>query len=63
MEEDDPKSNIRTDDTEREPKTARSSQPDEEQSLKKDEENGSDLSVDENETDDEEDKKIDITES
>jgi len=63
MDEDEPKSNIHTDDIEREPKTARSNQPDEEQSTKKAEENGSDLSVDEDETDDEEEKKTDITKS
>lgn len=64
MDENDRKSNIHTDDREREPKTTRSNQPDEGQSMKKIEENGSDLSVDEDETDDEEEKKItDITKS
>ncbi|CAL1675135.1 unnamed protein product [Lasius platythorax] len=64
MDENDRKSNIHTDDREREPKTTRSNQPDEGQSMKKTEENGSDLSVDEDETDDEEEKKItDITKS
>lgn len=58
MYEDDPKSNIHADDIEREAKTARSNvRPDEVQSTKKAEENGSDLSVDEDETDDEEEKK------
>lgn len=62
MDENDRKSNIHTDD--REPKTTRSNQPDEGQSVKKTEENDSDLSVDEDETDDEEDKKrTDITKS
>jgi len=62
MDEDEPKSNIHIDDIDREPKTVRSKQ-DEEQSTKKAEENDSDLSVDEDETDDEEEKKTDITKS
>lgn len=57
MDEDDPKSNIHTDDIEREPKTARLHQPDGEQSTKKAEENGSDLFIDKDETDDENEKK------
>ncbi|XP_072745694.1 uncharacterized protein [Anoplolepis gracilipes] len=62
MDENDRKSIIHSDDTEREPKTTRSNQPDEGQSTKKTEENTSDLSVDEDETDDEEEKKkTDIT--
>lgn len=64
MDENDRKSNIHTGDIEREPKTTRSNQPDEGQSTKKTRENDSDLSVDEDETDDEEDKKrTDITKS
>lgn len=64
MDENDRKSNIHTDDIEREPKTTRSNQPDEGQSMKKTEENGSDLSVDEDETDDDEEKKrTDVTKS
>lgn len=65
MDENDRKSNIHTDDIEREPKTTRSKQLDQEQSTKKtEEENGSDLSVDEDETDDEEEReKTDITKS
>lgn len=63
MDENDPKSNIHTDDVEREPKTVRSNQRDEERSTKKAEEDGSDLS-DEDETDDENEKKrADITKS
>lgn len=57
MDENDPKSNIHTDDVEREPKTTRSNQLDEERSTKKVEEDGSDLSIDEDETDDENEKK------
>ncbi|XP_070156860.1 serine/arginine-rich splicing factor 11 [Polyergus mexicanus] len=64
MDENDRKSNIHTDDIEREPKTIRSNQSDEGQSMKKTKENGSDLSVDEDETDDEEKKKrTDVTKS
>ncbi|XP_050460453.1 probable splicing factor, arginine/serine-rich 5 [Cataglyphis hispanica] len=64
MDENDRKSNIHADDIEREPKTTRSNQSDEGQSMKKTEENGSDLSVDEDETDDDEEKKrTDITKS
>lgn len=60
MDENDPKSNIHDGDVEREPKTARSNPPDEEQSTKKTEGNTSDLSVDEDESDDDEevDKKV-----
>lgn len=57
MDENDPKSNIHSGDVEREPKSARSNLPDEEQSTKKADENTSDLSVDEDETDDEEEEK------
>lgn len=57
IDENDPKSNIHSDDVEKEPKTARSNPPDEEQSTKKAEGNISDLSVDEDETDDEEEEK------
>ncbi|TGZ52296.1 Uncharacterized protein DBV15_09239 [Temnothorax longispinosus] len=64
MDENDPKRDIHTDDVEREPKTVRSSRPDEEQSTKKAEEDGSDLSGDEDETDDEnEGKRTNITKS
>lgn len=64
MDEDDRKSNIHTGDVEREPKSTRLNQPDEGQSTKKTEENGSDLSADEDETDNEEEKKkIDPTKS
>lgn len=62
MDENDLKSNIHTDDVEREPKTVRSNL-DEERSTKKAEEYGSDLSVDEDETDDENEKKTDTTQS
>lgn len=57
IDENDPKSNIHSDDVETEPKTTRSNPPDEEQSTKKAEGNISDLSVDEDETDDEEEEK------
>lgn len=64
MDENDPKGNIHTDDVEREPKTVRSNQPDEERSMKEVEEDGSDLSIDEDETDDEnESKRTNITKS
>lgn len=60
MDEDDPKGNIRNDG---EPKATRSKHSDQEQS-KKTEENNSDLSVDEDESDDEEGKRrADIAES
>lgn len=63
MDENDPKGNIHTGDIEREPKI-RSNQPDEERSTKEIEEDGSDLSIDEDETDDEnENKRTDITKS
>ncbi|XP_011878264.1 PREDICTED: protein starmaker-like [Vollenhovia emeryi] len=64
MDENDPKSNIHTGDIEREPKTVRSNQPDKERSTEKVEEDGSDLSLDEDETDDEmATKEADITKS
>jgi len=67
MNKNDPKSNIHTDDIEKQPKIARSNQrgsnPDKKQSVKTIEEDGSDLFIDENEIDESEKKKIDITKS
>ncbi|KYQ58124.1 hypothetical protein ALC60_02856 [Trachymyrmex zeteki] len=64
MNENDPKSNIHTDDVEKKSKTIRLNQGNEEQSTKKVKEDGSDLSIDENEINHEnEEKNIDITKS
>lgn len=64
MDGNDPKGNIHTDDVEKEPKIVRSNHSDEERSTKEVEEDGSDLSIDEDETDDEnENKRTDITKS